>query len=138
MEKQGSVSMRASPEARDPASQFSTMPYWSRPGRPRAARRCRKGILDKTYARRSAGGRSARRNSSLGPTKECNMDPDRRHPKPRLRQHGDRFLMSLDTIERCSEFLVSKGWKTKRRNLILIHGWCGSDWVNGMVSTPDP
>jgi hypothetical protein len=33
------------------------------------------GILDKTCARRSDGGRSAPRNGPLGLTKECNLDP---------------------------------------------------------------
>ena len=32
------------------------------------------GILDKTYARRSARGRSAPRNGPLGLTKECNVE----------------------------------------------------------------
>jgi hypothetical protein len=43
------------------------------------------GILDKTCARRSAGGRSAPRNGPLDLTKECNRasDPDRRRPMPR-------------------------------------------------------
>src|SRR3954454_17987061 len=43
------------------------------------------GILDKTCARRSAGGRSAPRNGPLDLTEECDLDlldPDGRHPKP--------------------------------------------------------
>jgi hypothetical protein len=42
------------------------------------------GILDKTCARRSAGGRSAPRNGPLDLTKECIRiwDADKRHPKP--------------------------------------------------------
>ena len=42
------------------------------------------GILDKTYARRSAEGRSAPRNGPFDPTKECNLDlkSDRRYSKP--------------------------------------------------------
>jgi hypothetical protein len=34
-----------------------------------------RGILDKTCARRSAGGRSAPRNGPFDLTKECNLDP---------------------------------------------------------------
>ena len=42
------------------------------------------GILDKTCARRSAGGRSAPRNGPLSLTKESIwiLDPEKRHPKP--------------------------------------------------------
>src|SRR5262249_31448075 len=43
------------------------------------------GILDKTCARRSAGGRSAPRNGPLSLTKECNLDlgsGEATYPKP--------------------------------------------------------
>ena len=42
-------------------------------------------------------------------------------------------------IERRSEFLTSDGWKTKRRNRIVMQaGVARADRLNGMVSTPDP
>ena len=56
------------------------------------------GILDKTCARRSAGGRSAPRNGPLSLTKECNLDLGSREAISEAMvtsQHG-QFRTSLD------------------------------------------
>ena len=59
------------------------------------------GILDKTCARRSAGGRSAPRNGPFDLTKECIRiwDADKRHPRPdniSSVANTDQFWPSLD------------------------------------------
>src|SRR5215472_15462378 len=75
---------RVSPEARDLASLFSTMlgPNLDKHSavlglvqdEPALRAGAASGSLDKTCARRSAGGRSAPRNGPLSLTKECNLD----------------------------------------------------------------
>src|SRR5215831_17814851 len=54
------------------------------------------GILDKTCARRSAGGRSAPRNGPLSLTKECNLDLG--SGEGGIRSHGDIPTRSVPDV----------------------------------------
>src|SRR5215469_2308451 len=57
------------------------------------------GILDKTCARRSAGGRSAPRNGPLSLTKECNLDLG--SGEGGIRSHGDIPTRSVPDVGTC-------------------------------------
>ena len=112
---------RVSPEARDLASLFSTMLVAHLDKRsavlslvqdePALRAGAASGILDKTCARRSAGGRSAPRNGPLSLTKECNLDfgsGEATSEAMVTSQHG-QFRTSLDMAD-ISNWSRPKRW----------------------------